>query len=278
MSVKPEISPKSSFVDIEAQRIPDYASMEIYHDVTGTAGGKVFSSEDESDESSELRKAKKVQPSTSRRPKGAFSGAYNRLGDFLKSHVLYKSSSDDSEEEESPLLQERFLFKSTFSSPRSDDSVHSIYSDSYTRSDMSRLSRRSNIVPPLHLSPLDSSSSVSATQRSLFKNVQYEVVREISSSTSTSSEYGGNLRQRTRGNRSRRMYDSSSTNVSYMQDARVQRRSTYNTRRMEVRQYYKGTKPAESASRGSVRKRKKMPSGLLRFLTKLFHKVSTFYL
>lgn len=186
-----EITARSSLTDTEAQRIPDYASMESYRDAGVSAPDyELPVREEESDDWSELRqRIDKLKPTPKKRPsKDTFAKAYNRLGEFLKLRLL---SSSSSEEEENQLLLDESVLEATFSTPPADEEISSFYSDSRSSSEMIRPAHRAIKVPPLHLSSLDSSSDISTARRRIFRNVKYEVVKEASSSTSTSYEYSG---------------------------------------------------------------------------------------
>lgn len=199
-----ETASRSSFIDPEMQNIPDYASMGSYRDIsTTTSDYDLSGSPDESDEPFEFVKKmpipshKKEAVISEKQPsKTSFANMQKRLKDFLKLQLSKGSSSQAEEEEQLLPSEDESVLEATFSTPRADESTYlSHYSSS--DSDYTESHSKTQAVPPLHLSSLDSGSSFSSGYRKMFQNIKYEVVRETSSSTSTTHDYRKGIRSNT---------------------------------------------------------------------------------
>lgn len=263
LTVLPENTPRSSFTDVEAQQIPDYVSMESFHDIAIYQDGKrisivsentskssitsieeeytfkkrsqdinTFQDKDESlvvpkntpkfsvvdkegestddyaprrhhlntnitdynlqissDESDDLlSKPKHSETKKKGLKKNTFADKHMRLGELLKLRIFSKRSANSIEEEEDPLLNDKSNLEATFSTPHGHVRSRSISSDSNSSS---TVTQKISLVPPLHLSSLDSDSMSSGTRNTSW-NVRYEIVRE-SSSTATNN-YENNLK------------------------------------------------------------------------------------
>lgn len=304
-AVQETTSAKSSFVDPEMRSMPDYASMGSYRDITTPD----YDWSEESEESLELKrkssgvsykkedKKKSIVTITSKPSKDSFADVQRRLKDLLKLPVFTKTSTTSVEEEEHLLADDDSILEATFSTPPRDEIRHLSLSEFDSSSEVDLVGSRHLPVPPLNLSPLSSRSSFSNAYQKMFQNIKYEVVKETSSSTSTSYEYRHQSRSNASSSSLRRRqntkrYTPRSTYVgylgvtiyeidrttmlqckSYVLDAKgYDKPRAY---RQKPREYYKNTPNTKSTDNPPVAK---MPSSLMKFITKLFHRVLIFLL
>lgn len=214
---------------------------------------------------------------------GSFANMQDRLKEFVRLKVFTKASPSTIEEEH-PLLEDGSVLEATLSTPRSSGKARSRYSTySSSESDFAKSEKHQNVVPPLHLSSLESTEFSTSHRSDLFRNVKYEVVREVSTTTSTTSEFIHNLGigSGTQGTSftSQSTHDAISgakltiLKIDYLILTYAAGSKGYDKSggyKQKARDYYENSKNVKSADNPTFAK---ASSGLMKFVSKFFHKV-----